>query len=99
MTNQPRSLCAFRARFAGVAGDEDAARAAPSTAEERLAVAIELHGFNLVLDLDRVRSSLDTDDPERVLREVNDARVATAPVPTSLAEIARRRHGPESRAG
>lgn len=76
----------FRARFAGLAAEQRAA--APTTPEERLRAAIDLQAFNLMLELDRVRSQLGEADERELVRELNRRRLAT-PMPVSLRDRAR----------
>lgn len=82
----------FRARFCGVETDSRAY----STPDERMRAAFELHAFNLLLTIDKVRNQLGDADEAAVIDEVNRRRLAGSPMPLPLCRR-RSRHDGEAR--
>lgn len=76
----------FRARF------EHHARAErQSSADERIHAALDLHAFNLLLTIDRVRNRMEGAGEAAIIEEVNRRRLASSPLPQPLAGRAPRR--------
>ena len=71
----------FRARFRF----EDRPRAGqPSTADARIHAALELHAFNLLLTIDKVRDHIEAAGEAAMMKEVNRRRLASSPMPLPL---------------
>lgn len=79
---------AFRARF-------DALDESPEVDPREdgwFLAALELHGLALWQDFERVRAELPGASTDAVIAEVNLRRLASSPLPPSLAELWRARH-------
>lgn len=79
----------FRARFRGV--ERQQPTGSQGTADERLRVALDLHAFNLLLTIDKVRSLIGDVGEAVILEEVNRRRLASSPMPKALRTRALRR--------
>ena len=78
----------FRARFRL---ETDARSGRQSTADERMHAALDLHAFNLLLTIDKVRNQMEGAGQSAIMNEVNQRRLAGSPMPLPLARRAPRR--------
>lgn len=91
----PAFVRAFRARFDGVAADERAERRPVAQDDDaRFRACLELHALALWQDIERVRAELGDVPGAEVASEVNRRRLASSPIPPSLAERARKHRAP-----
>jgi hypothetical protein len=77
----------FRARFRF----EDSLGARQQlTPDERLRAAMDLHAFNLLLAIDKVRNQMEDAEEAAIVEEVNRRRLASSPMPLPLNRRPRR---------